>query len=86
LRYEIKPDPKTADVSRACFLSHDPNIYINENAVPIQIEEALKVYKKLEPPIVPQLSICRSINNSVLTEAVNHIIENNNTGTPIYNL
>jgi hypothetical protein len=33
-KFGIKPDTRD-DPSRACFLSHDPDIYINENAVPI---------------------------------------------------
>jgi hypothetical protein len=30
---ELRPDEATKDFARLCYLSHDPNIYINENAV-----------------------------------------------------
>ena len=31
-------DPRTSDVSRACFLSHDPSLYVNHNAEPVSID------------------------------------------------
>jgi hypothetical protein len=33
-KYGILPDPKCGDLSRLCFLSSDPDIHINEEAVP----------------------------------------------------
>lgn len=32
-------DSRTSDVSRACFLSTDPNVYINEDAQPVSMDE-----------------------------------------------
>ncbi len=31
-KYEPKQDTSTKDISRLCFLSHDPNIYVNDQA------------------------------------------------------
>ncbi|TRZ50124.1 MAG: hypothetical protein D4S01_07275 [Dehalococcoidia bacterium] len=31
-KYSIETDDKTKDISRLCFLAHDPNIYVNYNA------------------------------------------------------
>ncbi len=31
-------DPSGKDVSRACFVSHDPDLYLNENATPFEIK------------------------------------------------
>ena len=35
-RFSLKTDP-TKDAARACFLSHDPNVFVNENCQPISI-------------------------------------------------
>jgi hypothetical protein len=32
-------DAKTCDVARACFMSFDPDVYFNKNAVPVSIED-----------------------------------------------
>jgi hypothetical protein len=42
-------DPKCKDVSRLCFVSSDPECYLNENAVTFQIQEEVKVEKFKKP-------------------------------------
>lgn len=37
-RYNIKIDPSVKDILRLCFVSHDPDIYTNENAKPFALE------------------------------------------------
>ena len=41
--YNLEPliDFRTCDVTRACFISYDPQIYFNENASPIPMEDFL---------------------------------------------
>lgn len=34
---------KTSDVSRPCFFSNDPDMYVNENATPLSIEGKLQI-------------------------------------------
>jgi len=41
-KYKVAIDPSCKDVSRACFLSYDPKLYLNENAVPISTDIKIK--------------------------------------------
>ena len=34
-QYGIKPDPQIKDIPRLCFVSSDPNLYLNENSQPV---------------------------------------------------
>ena len=44
-RYGIAPDPSGKDVSRLCFLSHDPAAVVNDGAVPLPAVAATTVSK-----------------------------------------
>ncbi|MES2572581.1 MAG: BT4734/BF3469 family protein [Verrucomicrobiota bacterium] len=46
--FGLEVDPACKDVSRLCFVSHDPETFINENAIPLpELEEA----KEFTPPV-----------------------------------
>jgi hypothetical protein len=38
-RWQVAIDPKCKDVSRLCFVSHDPDLWINSDAIEIELEE-----------------------------------------------
>ncbi len=48
-RYGIQFDPKTHDASRACFLSHDPNFFVNINRkkLPTKIPDLVLEQKRI---------------------------------------
>ena len=39
-KYGIKPDPQVKDLPRLCFVSDDPNLYLNLNAQPVAFTES----------------------------------------------
>jgi hypothetical protein len=41
--YKLKADKSGKDVCRACFLTHDPNLYLNENSLLFDVENFYKV-------------------------------------------
>lgn len=41
-------DARTSDVCRACFVSHDPNIYINTNATAVDINQYIDLDNSFE--------------------------------------
>ncbi|WP_366182994.1 DUF3987 domain-containing protein [Flavobacterium ovatum] len=41
-------DPKCKDISRLCFVSHDPNLFINENATIFEVQEESKSEEKIK--------------------------------------
>ena len=41
-------DPKCKDISRLCFVSHDPNLFINENATIFEVQEESKSEEKVK--------------------------------------
>ena len=55
-RYSIAPDPSGKDVSRLCFLSHDPDVVANDFAVPLPAVAApapAKPIARAEPAPAP---------------------------------
>lgn len=55
--FNIKLDRGTKDPARACFLSSDPDIYVNENAEAIEIDDVKLfniVTSKVQPELTPQ--------------------------------
>ena len=59
-RFDLKFDPSCSNPSRACFMSYDHNIAVNENAVPLHIDVAsLPAYvppaKSPAPAVTPKL-------------------------------
>lgn len=56
----IEPDQSGKDVSRLCFLSHDPNAYHNPAPVPVVIPPEPS---KSEPPRAPAVSNSTRANN-----------------------
>lgn len=44
-QYGVKPDPQVKDISRLCFVSHDPNLYININAQPVDFADDFEFNK-----------------------------------------
>ena len=47
-KYNVVGDPQVKDLTRLCFVSYDPNAYLNENAIPLDItnEELETIYKE----------------------------------------
>ena len=47
-KYNVVGDPQVKDLTRLCFVSYDPNAYLNENAMPLDItnEELETIYKE----------------------------------------
>lgn len=41
-KYQLKIDPACQNISRARLVSYDPDLYLNENAVLLQVSEAVK--------------------------------------------
>lgn len=85
LRYGIVPDKQTIDVSRACFLSYDPDIYINEEAEPICVKELLCEYQKLYPRKDHTSSLTKDCSDEALNNAIDFLIDANNKTGDIYN-
>ena len=50
-RYGIKLDPKTHDPARACFLSYDPNIFVNTNRELLSTRSSLTIKRPNGSPI-----------------------------------
>lgn len=46
-KYRIKPDPQVKDIPRLCFVSSDPNLYINQNSEPLDFTN-YSGYHKIE--------------------------------------
>lgn len=53
--YGYRLDASGADVSRACFVSYDPAIYVNEQAEPYQIRGLVLRAAKAKPPTDQQV-------------------------------
>lgn len=49
--YSPKNDPATKDVSRLCFLSYDPKLYLNPNAVEFQVNWNIQPQTDIPSPI-----------------------------------
>nr|WP_315232687.1 DUF3987 domain-containing protein [uncultured Flavobacterium sp.] len=50
-------DPKCKDITRLCFVSYDPNTFLNENATIFEVKEELKATNtKVENQVVRNLS------------------------------
>lgn len=49
-RFTLQLDPSGKDVTRRCFISHDPDIYINENAEIFPVFEPKKVTPEKKEP------------------------------------
>jgi hypothetical protein len=47
-------DPKCKDISRLCFVSHDPNTFVNEEATIFDVQEEVKVELKPLPKQIEQ--------------------------------
>jgi hypothetical protein len=47
-KYGIKPDEQVKDISRLCFVSDDPNLYLNEHATIIDSNQKVELSTKLE--------------------------------------
>jgi hypothetical protein len=51
-------DPKCKDITRLCFVSYDPNTFLNENATIFEVKEEVKEPKaKVENQVTQNLSI-----------------------------
>jgi len=46
-QYEIKADPQVKDIARLCFISSDPNLYLNQNSKPLDFTNH-SVFHKIE--------------------------------------
>jgi hypothetical protein len=54
-------DPKCKDISRLCFVSHDPNLFINENATIFEVQEEIKIEVKPKPKPKP-IKVAQSLS------------------------
>ena len=68
-QFEIKLDTACKDVRRLCFVSCDPDIYINENAIPYPLE------KVIEKPKAAKSSKSAKSDNQAITRACNIITQ-----------
>ena len=66
-------DARTSDVCRACFVSHDPKIYINTNATTIDINQYIDTDNTLE--------LTNTINEIKSTTTTDKINNNENKDT-----
>jgi len=57
-------DPKCKDISRLCFVSHDPNTFVNEEATVFDVLEEVKVELKPIPKTI-QVSQCLSTDEKL---------------------
>ena len=46
-QYRIKADPQVKDIARLCFISSDPNLYLNQNSKPLDFTNH-SVFHKIE--------------------------------------
>jgi hypothetical protein len=46
-QYGIKADPQVKDIARLCFISSDPNLYLNQNSKPLDFTNH-SVFHKIE--------------------------------------
>ncbi|MDY6373339.1 MAG: CRISPR-associated primase-polymerase type B [Bacteroidales bacterium] len=60
-------DSRTSDVTRACFLSYDPNVYYNPNATAVD----LSVYVKSDNPVL-LYDEKKAIEKKIAEDAVNY--------------
>jgi len=51
----VEPD-KTSDASRACFLSYDPDLYVNVDAIPLETDVADAEVKIKQRKLIPGVS------------------------------
>ena len=68
-RFDLKFDPSCSNPSRACFMSYDHNIAVNENAVPLHIDVAsLPAY--VPPSKTPALAVTPKLRTEIATDDV----------------
>lgn len=78
--FGIKPDPKCEDLSHACYISYDPELYHNERTLPWHFE-----YKpEFDKPVNPQYQRSYSPNDKhELTPAEVFIAQMNKQRSPL---
>lgn len=54
------PDPKTCDAARSCYLAYDPECYVNEEAIPLDLTN-IKPWE--EPPATQKVHLPSTITN-----------------------
>ena len=62
-KYCVEIDPSCSDASRLCFVSHDPDLVVNHDAVPLDVSIAL------DEPV-------SSLNSSILLNTASYILHN----------
>lgn len=63
-KYSIKTD-KTIDPARACFLSYDPEIYVNTSAVPLALIPVATISEATAPTVSKRDKILESLSSGV---------------------
>ena len=60
-----KEADKTSDASRPCFISYDPNVYVNENAEPLNINvEKVASEKETSAAVISRRDLLKSLTGS----------------------
>ena len=68
-RFDLKFDPSCSNPSRACFMSYDHNIVVNENAVPLHIDlTTLPAY--VPPAKTPVSAVTPKLRTDIATDDV----------------
>ena len=83
LRHGIEVDTQTSDCSRACFLSADAEIFVNQAPKRINADEWLAIYGQLNNQSAENELTPDPKNN--LSSAIEFLIDKNNESGAIYN-
>lgn len=83
IKYNVKVDMHASDCSRACFLSHDADLYFNEQSELINTDELLSSYDAINISKIDVAGKNDQIENIEL--AIDFLISQNNVTGAIYN-
>jgi len=83
LKYDIEVDTSGSDCSRACFFSHDPDLFYNQDNQPLNVDEMITRYHELNPREGGLASI-KSSEASQVDEMISFLVEKNNETGEIY--
>jgi len=83
VKYDVDVDMHACDASRACFLSYDPDLYINESPDQVQSDDLLMEYEVIKDH--GNALGGENITNYKLKNIIEFLITKNNKTGAIYN-